>query len=212
MTKTQKPIIGDKDYIYACEQVFFPVIREFNPDLMIISAGFDSALGDPLGQIGVSPAGYAYMTWGLRNLCQKTAVILEGGYDLAALERSSEAVVRTLLINPADQDGLNALLAEYTGKEGMNLDQFTNEALLDVRESFRQAASNVAKAHKKTWPILNHLIVDKVRSRRGSGVSSSKNSSGSNTAGIVNQECSTPPKVNDFIKKRTQSFNADNAL
>jgi len=79
---------------------------------MIISAGFDSALGDPLGQIGVSPAGYTYMTWGLRKLCQKTAVILEGGYDLEALERSSEAVVRTLLINPADTDSLNALLAE----------------------------------------------------------------------------------------------------
>ena len=75
-------MIGDKDYIYACETVFFPLIREFNPDLMIISAGFDSAIGDPLGGIGVSPVGYAYMTWGLRNLCKKTAVILEGGYDL----------------------------------------------------------------------------------------------------------------------------------
>jgi len=33
---------------------------------MIISAGFDSAIGDPLGGVGVSPIGYAYMTWGLR--------------------------------------------------------------------------------------------------------------------------------------------------
>ena len=49
VNKTQKPIVGDKDYIYACEKVFFPLIKEFNPDLMIISAGFDSALGDPLG-------------------------------------------------------------------------------------------------------------------------------------------------------------------
>ena len=102
VNQNQKPIIGDKDYIYACESVLFPIIREFNPDLMIISAGFDSALGDPLGGIGVSPVGFAYMTWKLRNICQKTAVILEGGYDLAALERSSEAVVRTLLVNPKD--------------------------------------------------------------------------------------------------------------
>ena len=79
---------------------------------MIISAGFDSALGDPLGGIGVTPVGYAYMTWGLRNLCQRTAVILEGGYDLAALERSSEAVVRTLLVNPQDLESFNSLLAE----------------------------------------------------------------------------------------------------
>jgi len=50
------------DYIYVCEQLFFPIIREFSPDLIIISAGFDSALGDPLGQVGVTPLGYAYMT------------------------------------------------------------------------------------------------------------------------------------------------------
>jgi acetoin utilization deacetylase AcuC-like enzyme len=60
--KSQKTQIGDVDYIYACETIFFPIIKEFNPDLIIISAGFDSALGDPLGQIGVTPVGYAYMT------------------------------------------------------------------------------------------------------------------------------------------------------
>ena len=55
--------IGDRDYIYACEQLFFPVIKEFSPDLIIISAGFDSAEGDDLGGVGVTPVGYAYMTW-----------------------------------------------------------------------------------------------------------------------------------------------------
>lgn len=47
--KTMQTLIGDNDYIYACEALFFPIIKEFNPDLIIISAGFDSALGDPLG-------------------------------------------------------------------------------------------------------------------------------------------------------------------
>jgi len=54
--------ISDKDYVYACEQLFFPIISEFKPDLIIVSAGFDSAKGDPLGQLGVTPVGYAYMT------------------------------------------------------------------------------------------------------------------------------------------------------
>ena len=92
-------MIGDKDYIFACEQVFFPVIKEFKPELIIISAGFDSAIGDPLGGIGVTPAGYAYMTHGLRLIQPKMAVVLEGGYDLNALRRSTEAVIRTLQIN-----------------------------------------------------------------------------------------------------------------
>lgn len=49
MEKSQKTLVGDNDFIYACENIFFPIIKEFSPDLMIISAGFDSALGDPLG-------------------------------------------------------------------------------------------------------------------------------------------------------------------
>jgi histone deacetylase 6 len=60
--------IGDMDYIYVCEQFFFPIIREFKPDLIIISAGFDSAKGDPLGGIGVSPIGYSWITQGLRKI------------------------------------------------------------------------------------------------------------------------------------------------
>ena len=61
-------MIGDSDYIFACETFFFPIIREFAPDMIIISAGFDSAKGDPLGGIAVSPVGYAWMTQGLRKI------------------------------------------------------------------------------------------------------------------------------------------------
>jgi histone deacetylase 6 len=89
---------------------------------MIISAGFDSAEGDDLGGVGVTPTGYAYMTWKLRELCRKTAVILEGGYDLQALERSSEAVVRTLLIPPDDKPQFTSLLAELSGRPECSID------------------------------------------------------------------------------------------
>jgi len=100
--KSHKELFGDKDYIYACETIFFPIIREFKPDLICISAGFDSALGDPLGEVGVTPVGYAYMTQGLRKLCPKVAVALEGGYNLEALACSSMAVIKTLLTKPSD--------------------------------------------------------------------------------------------------------------
>ena len=116
-------MIGDKDYIFACEQVFFPIIKEFAPDLIIISAGFDSALDDPLGGIGVSPVGYAYMTHGLRALQKRLAVVLEGGYDLNALRRSSEAVVRTLQINQNDTNEINKLIEELAEKPGLTLSQ-----------------------------------------------------------------------------------------
>ena len=93
LEKSMKTLIGDYDFIYACENIFFPIIKEFSPDLIIVSSGFDSALGDPLGQIGVTPVGYSYMTQNLRMLQQKIVFVLEGGYDLNALSVSSEAVV-----------------------------------------------------------------------------------------------------------------------
>jgi len=67
--------------------------------------------------VAVTPVGYAYMTQGLRSLCQKMAVVLEGGYDLAALERSSEAVIQTLLVNPHDHEKFDKLLAELSENE-----------------------------------------------------------------------------------------------
>ena len=163
-------MIGDKDYIYACEAIFFPIIKLFSPDLIIVSAGFDSALGDPIGEVGVTPAGFAYMTWGLRNLCQKMAVVLEGGYDLNALEVSSEAVIKTLLINPNDIAAFNSLLCEVSGKEDISYASMQAYAHANIRESWKNMSSNVAKAHKKSWPCLSHLVCEKMK-RRNSGLS-----------------------------------------
>ena len=64
--------------------------------MIIISAGFDSAKGDMIGNIGVTPVGYAWITQGLRKIQKCTSVILEGGYCLEALAKSSEAVILTL--------------------------------------------------------------------------------------------------------------------
>ena len=86
----------DNDYIYACHMLLFPLIKAFKPDLILVSAGFDSAKGDPLGGIGVTPVGYAWITYGLRQLQSTMAVVLEGGYNLEALASSSEAVIRVL--------------------------------------------------------------------------------------------------------------------
>ena len=94
--------IGDNDYIYVCNQFLFPIIKKFDPDMIIISAGFDSAKGDPLGGISISPIGYAWITQGLRNIQSCLAVVLEGGYSLEALEISSESVFKVLKTHPKD--------------------------------------------------------------------------------------------------------------
>jgi len=93
--------MGDGEYMAAFQKIVMPIAQEFNPDLVVISAGFDAADGDELGGCFVTPACYAHMTHMLMSLADgKVAVCLEGGYNLAAISNSSVAVARTLMGEP----------------------------------------------------------------------------------------------------------------
>ena len=99
-----KPGMGDADYIYAFQQIIMPIATEFNPDLVIVAAGFDAAKGDELGRCEVTPAGYAHMTHMLMSLAEgKLVVCLEGGYNLDAIARSSTAVAKTMMGEPPER-------------------------------------------------------------------------------------------------------------
>lgn len=90
--------MGDADYMLAFQHVVMPVAYEFDPDLVIIAAGFDAAEGDQLGGCFVTPACYAQMTHMLMSLAQgKLVVCLEGGYNLTSISKSALAVTRTLI-------------------------------------------------------------------------------------------------------------------
>jgi histone deacetylase 6 len=96
--------MGDGDYIYAFQQVVMPIAVEFDPDLVIISAGFDAAEGDMLGGCHVTPSGYAHMTHMLMQLAEgKVAVCLEGGYNLTSIAKSALAVTKTLMGEPPER-------------------------------------------------------------------------------------------------------------
>ena len=88
--------MGNDEYIYIWENLVFPKIKEFKPDLILISAGFDSADGDPLGGFKLNPAGYAYMTQRMHELSPRIIAVLEGGYNVDVISNCSEAVVRIL--------------------------------------------------------------------------------------------------------------------
>jgi histone deacetylase 6 len=90
--------MGDADYLFAFQHVVMPVGFDFNPDLVIIAAGFDAAAGDQLGGCFVTPACYAHMTHMLKSLAGgKLVVCLEGGYNLQAIALSALAVTKTLM-------------------------------------------------------------------------------------------------------------------
>jgi acetoin utilization deacetylase AcuC-like enzyme len=84
----------------AYEAVVFPRLRDWRPELILISAGFDAHAADPLAQLMWTEADFAWITerlCDLADLCGARVVsALEGGYDLAALQASVAAHVGVL--------------------------------------------------------------------------------------------------------------------
>lgn len=96
--------VGDAEYMWAFEQVVMPMGREFKPDLVIISSGFDAADGDTIGQCHVTPSCYGHMTHMLKSLARgNLCVVLEGGYNLDAIARSALSVAKVLIGEPPDE-------------------------------------------------------------------------------------------------------------
>lgn len=89
---------GDAEYLEAFARVLLPIAADFQPDLVVVSAGFDSAYGDPLGECRLTPAGYHTLTQQLRGICGgKVVIALEGGYCLDAISSSMAGCVKALL-------------------------------------------------------------------------------------------------------------------
>jgi len=92
---------GDSEYLLGFNNVVLPIAYEFQPQLVLISAGFDAAEGDPLGGYKVSPAMYGFMTHQLAALAEgRVVVALEGGYNLATISDCATQCARALLGDP----------------------------------------------------------------------------------------------------------------
>ncbi|MGI8605870.1 MAG: histone deacetylase family protein [Gaiellaceae bacterium] len=76
---------GDEEYLEQLEAVVEPAIRGFEPELVLVSAGFDAAASDPIGGMRVSEEGFRELGRRASGLAERLALILEGGYDVEAL-------------------------------------------------------------------------------------------------------------------------------
>ena len=92
------PGLGDDEYAAAMERIAVPVIAEFRPEMIFVSAGFDAADGDPLGGMRVSSAGYRYIAALVAALDPPLGVVfaLEGGYSHTALAGGVEGCIRAM--------------------------------------------------------------------------------------------------------------------
>jgi acetoin utilization deacetylase AcuC-like enzyme len=93
---------GGEEFRTAVETVILPRLRDFRPDLVVISAGFDAHQRDPLANLNLLEADFRWATQKLMEIADASAggrvvSLLEGGYDLDGLANSTAAHVNALM-------------------------------------------------------------------------------------------------------------------
>ena len=92
---------GDMAFARIFNELLAPITRQYKPQMILVSAGFDTYQGDPLGGMNVTPAGFAYMARVLKELAEEVCdgrllLTLEGGYSLTGLRDGTMAVLDEL--------------------------------------------------------------------------------------------------------------------
>jgi acetoin utilization deacetylase AcuC-like enzyme len=84
---------GDEQYVVAFTQTVEPAVRAFEPELVLVSAGFDAHVDDPLAEMRVSEDGFRELARRCAALGPRVAAVLEGGYQIRTLPRLVEAAL-----------------------------------------------------------------------------------------------------------------------
>lgn len=126
--------MGDSDYIAAFQRIIMPIAYEFNPELVLVSAGFDAVVGDPIGHYNVTPEAYGYFTHWLSSLANgKIILCLEGGYNINSISHAMTMCTKALLGDP--------LPALHTAGKAPSV-------------SCIETIQNVWSVHRKYWKSL----------------------------------------------------------
>ncbi|OIR58343.1 MAG: histone deacetylase clr3 [Amphiamblys sp. WSBS2006] len=129
------------DYLYVFTRVVLPIIQQFNPEVVLVSAGFDPSEGDAFGGCCVTPPLYAAMTHSLLSFARgKLVLVLEGGYTKKNILDGMEACVAVLLGNSPDPSFVE-------GK---------------VSERAIETAQKVISAHAPYWDCFSALASKKI--------------------------------------------------
>ncbi|MBX5473393.1 MAG: histone deacetylase [Thermoleophilia bacterium] len=76
---------GDEEYLHAFEHVVEPAVTRFEPELVLVSAGFDAHVDDPLAGMRLTEDGFRELARRCARLAPRVAAVLEGGYEIATL-------------------------------------------------------------------------------------------------------------------------------
>jgi len=142
--------MGDTEYLAVWEKLLMPIANEFQPDLVLVSAGFDAAQGD-LGECNVTPECFGKLTESLVTLANgKVVCTLEGGYVRSILCQCVENVLRTLLKKESVEE-----TPESDGSDRTSVVNGTSKDILKcINSSAAQSICSTISCHKKYWSCL----------------------------------------------------------
>jgi len=129
-----RPGSGNDDYMYLMEECVGPAIRRFEPELLLISAGFDGHRSDPLGGALLDDGGFAAIFEHAREAARcPVGIVLEGGYNYESLA-SSSAAVTGVFVNSEQPSYIS--LAKSPGRGSVDLAAFMREQHPCLKDSW----------------------------------------------------------------------------
>jgi acetoin utilization deacetylase AcuC-like enzyme len=143
------PGSGNPTYFAAFERLVIPAIREFAPDLIMVSAGQDASVMDPLGRMSLTTAAYRGMTHQLRDLADEVCdgrlvIALEGGYSEIYAPYCGAAIGEGLCEGVGDFDPVE----EPYGSRAES-----QPATLRIGLDAEKALSDAVEAHRRHWKL-----------------------------------------------------------
>ncbi len=131
---------GDSGFYYAFTQLLDPVARQYKPQLVIISAGFDAHYADPLGGLTLTSHGFAQIAEVVKNIARdtcsgRTVLALEGGYNLKAISQAASAVINVF------------------GEYGVQIDEPASPSADSGQPTMRIPIDEAISIHRKYWKL-----------------------------------------------------------
>jgi acetoin utilization deacetylase AcuC-like enzyme len=129
--------VGDDGYIRVFDEVLASVAQRYSPELIIVSAGYDAHMADPIGGMAVSTAGFYSMAERVRSIAEeipecggRVACVLEGGYNVQALAASVVATIAAFEKSPEVQEADVSARVEpdsYRGRRPPDISRIISE-------------------------------------------------------------------------------------
>lgn len=126
--------VGNLDYLETFYKIILPIAYSFSPELVLISAGFDAGINDPLGGFKLAPEAFGHFVQLLKPLAGGKLILLtEGGYNPVTVSHSLSMCVKALLGDPLPDLDFRVY----------------------VKKSVQKSIECVINEQKKYWPVLS---------------------------------------------------------